>query len=77
MSLAWFVEDPIDTSYKFSSLCLHPSGYAVLPVKLCPTEIEKLQQQLTRIVKKSISACMWVTGDMSYNEETGAPLSHS
>ena len=76
-SLAWFVEDPVDASYKFSSLSLYPSGYAVLPVKLCPTEIEKLQQQLTRVVKKSISACAWVAGDMSYNEETGAPLSHS
>ena len=73
-SLSWFVEDPGDASYKFSSLSLHPSGYAVLPLELCSTEIERLQQQLTRIVKKSISACVWVAGDMSYQEETGAPL---
>ena len=74
-SLAWFVQDPNDVSYRFSSISSYPSGYAVLPVELHPAQIETLQQQLMRIAKKSISACGWVSGDLSYNEETGAPLS--
>ena len=74
-SLSWFVRDPSDASYRFSSISSYPSGYAVLPVELHPTQIETLQQQLMRIAKKSISACAWVAGDLSYNEETGAPLS--